>query len=98
MDSNLNKITSEQLLEVPDTLEKVKSGRRRKEETNRYLETPLNPYFKIHEKLIEYLESIGLIHGLCFTPDLRKSLKHHNKIAEIQWDPLGKGWYYQDEV
>lgn len=56
----------------------------------------MNPYYKIYEKLIQYLERIGLIHGLCFTPELRKSLKMHNKYAELRWKDQGKGWEYLD--
>lgn len=85
-------------LNIYENVEKVKSGRKKKEETSRYLQTPMNPYCKVYEKLMRYLDSIGLIHGLCFTAELRRSLKQFNKFPEIQWKEANYGWYYVEEL
>lgn len=37
-----------QAFESGGNIEKVKSGRKKKEETSRYLETPMNPYYKVY--------------------------------------------------
>ncbi len=72
-----------QAFESGGNIDKVKSGRKKKEETSRYLETPMNPYYKVYQRLMRYLDSIGLIHGLCFTAELRKCLKQFNKFPDI---------------
>jgi hypothetical protein len=38
------------------------------------------------------MSDIGLIHGLCFTAELRKSLKKYNKNSDIDWKENEEGW------
>lgn len=58
----------------------------------------MNPYYKVYERLMKYLDEIGLVHGLCFTAELRKSLRQLNKFPDIEWREANYGWYYWEEI